>query len=400
MNPFRVGLLAHSFHRRNAASLRSWHLGRALAREGVDLRVYCAEGEVPSGHGEVPCAVREVGAVRRGFADRADTVARVLHARFGWTVPLVATFHAKLHGRLPLARMAYAALEEAEAERPHDFLLAVWPDFEWTEAAARFSRAHRIPFAVEFQDPWAYFYEPRVRSHAHRALRRALDDASFTLNVCEEWCAADTRDFGLRSVCIPTGFWERPAPPRMEDPTRPLRIVYAGSLWYFDLRPLAEGLRLARDRGVPWRFEYFGDDGPSVVHAFEAAGVADQLDLRGRVGPDEVIEALSLADLLLLFTMPTKASTFGFKFAEVISRGVPVLLVGPDDPVVRVAAGKLVELHPCPDASSVATAVAQVAHERPILPKPNAEVDGWTWPALARRLVEAMKEAANRRGKT
>jgi glycosyltransferase involved in cell wall biosynthesis len=257
-----------------------------------------------------------------------------------------------------------------------------------------------MPFAVEFQDPWASFYVPRVRPYAYRALRSVLEGASFTLNVCEAWCAADARDFGLRSVCIPTGFWERPAPPRVEDPARPLRLAYAGSLWYFDLRPLVEGLRLARDRGVPWRFEYYGNDGPLVARVFGAAGVADLLDLRGYVVPEEALDTLSLADLLLLFTMPSKASTFGFKFAEVISRGLPVLLVGPDDPAIRGVAGKLVELHPCPDAASVAAAVALVARARPIRPKPNPEVGAWTWPSLARRLVEVMREAADRRGKT
>lgn len=391
MNPFRVGLLTHSFHPRSAEGLRSWHLGRALAREGVDLRVYCTEGEIPSGPEEAACTVRAVGAVPRGLTDRMDTLARVLHARLGWSAPLVAIFHAKLRGRRALADAAFAVLEEAETERPHDFLIAVWPDFEWAQAVARFARVRGIPFAVEFQDPWAHFYEPRVRPHAHRALRSVLEKASFTLNVCEAWCAGDTRDFGLRSVCIPTGFWERLSPPRSGDPVRPLRLAYAGSLWYFDLHPLAEGLRLARDRGVPCRFEYFGNDGPVVVRAFEAAGVADLLELRGWVGPDEALDALSLADLLLLFTHPSKASTFGFKFAEVISRGLPVLLVGPDDPVVREVAAACAPLHPCPDARAVAETMAALARARPIRAEPRPATAAWTWPALARRLLDRMR---------
>lgn len=394
MNPMRVGLLTHSFHRRSAAGLRSWHLGRALAREGVDLRVYCSEGETPPGLQEPPCAVGEVGTVARGPSDRLDTVARVLRARLGWTLPLVATFHTKLRGRRALARAAQEAVLAAESGGPHDFLVAVWPDFEWADAAQRISRARGTPYAVEFQDPWAHFYEPRVRPHARRALRRVLEGAAFTVNVCEAWCAGDTRDFGLRAVCIPTGFWERPSPARGDDSGRPLRMVYAGSLWYFDLCPLAAGLRLAREAGADFRFEYLGDDGERVREVFGAEGLADRVDLRGRVSPEQALDAISAADALPLFTLPSKPATFGLKFAEVVSRGLPVLLVGPDDPVLREAVAAHARLHACPDAPSVAAAVVKLAGSRPILPRPDPAVSGWTWPALARRLLGEMRAAA------
>ncbi|MCC7518162.1 MAG: hypothetical protein IT578_03135 [Verrucomicrobiae bacterium] len=394
MKPFRIGLLTHSFHRRSAAGLRCWHLGRALAREGADLRVYCTEGETPSDLGEASCAVREIGVVPRGFADRADTLARVLHARFGWTPPLVVTFHAKLRRRAPILRAAFDAVRRAEERRPHDFLLAVWPDFEWADAARSVARVYRMPFAVEFQDPWMHFYPPGVRPHALGALRRVLDGAAFTLNVCEAWCARDTRDFGLRSVCIPTGFWERPRPSRDGDPRRSLRLAYAGSLWYFDLAPLVKGLRLARDAGVDWRFAYAGDDEALVRGAFEAEGIADQLETRGRVTPEDALDAISAADALPLFTLPSKPSTFGFKFAEVVSRGLPVLLIGPDDPVLREAIAARARLHACPDAAAVAAALAELARARPIRPQPHPSVAEWTWPALARRLLGEMRVAA------
>lgn len=391
MNPFRVGLLTHSFHRRSAAGLRSWHLGRALAHEGADVRVYCTEGESPPEGG---CSVEEVGRVPRGPADRADTLARVLHARFGWELPLVATFHGKLRRRRALAVAALGALLRSERERPHDFLLAVWPDYEWADAAGRASRARGMPFAVEFQDPWAYFYTPRVRPHAFRALRRVLRGARFTVNVCDAWCAGDARDFGLRAVCVPTGFWDRPRPPRDADPHRPLRVAYAGSLWYFDVRPLVTGLRLARAAGVDWRFEYLGDDHAGVREAFAAEGIADGLTARGRVTPEEALDAISAADVLPLFTLPTKPATFGLKFAEVVSRGVPVLLIGPDDPVLREGVATHTRSHACADAPAVAAAMAEIARSRPIRPEPHPAVAAWTWPALARRLLAEMGSAA------
>lgn len=391
MSALRVGLLTHSFHRRSAAGLRSWHLGRALAGEGADLRVYCAEGEPLR---EFPDAVREVGSLPHGLADRADTLARVCHERFGWSLPLVASFHAKRRRRKALARAIFETVLRADGERPHDFLLAVWPDFEWAEAARGISRARGRPFAVEFQDPWACFYQAHVRPSALRALRRLLDGAAFTLNVCEAWCAGDTRDFGRRSVCIPTGYWERPFPSRDEDPSRPLRLAYAGSLWYYDLRPLTAGLRLARTAGVDWRFAYTGGDVARMREAFAAEGIADRLETRGRVSPEEALDAISAADALPLFLLPSKASTFGLKFAEVISRGLPVLLIGPDDPVVREAAAARVRLHLCPDAEAVASAVAALAESRPVRPQPHPSVAEWTWPALARRLLGEMRAAA------
>ncbi len=394
MRAFRIGLLTHSFHRRSAAGLRSWHLGRALAGEGADLRVYCAEGETPSASGGAACSVREVGAVPCVCVDRADTLARVLHHHLGWTYPLVATFRVKRKRREGIARTVLREVLREEEERPHDFLLAVWPDFEWMDAARRASAARGIPFAVEFQDPWCHFYAPQVRPHALRALRNALRGAAFTLNVCDAWCAGDANDFGLRSVCVPTGFWERPRPPREDDPRRPLRLAYAGSLWYFDLVPLVKGLRCARDAGVEWRFAYTGDDGDRVRAAFEAEGIADRLEARGRVTPEEALDAISAADALPLFLLPSKASTFGLKFAEVISRGLPVLLIGPDDPVVREVAAARVRLHPCPDAEAVASAVAALAESRPVRPQPHPSVAEWTWPALARRLLGEMRAAA------
>lgn len=394
MRAFRIGLLTHSFHRRSAAGLRSWHLGRALAGEGADLRVYCAEGETPSAPGEAACSVCEMGAVPRACVDRADTLARVLHHHLGWTYPLVATFRAKRKRREGIARTVLSEVLRKEEERPHDFLLAVWPDFEWMDAARRASATRGIPFAVEFQDPWRHFCEPRVRPHALRALRNGLRGAAFTLNVCDAWCAGDANDFGLRSVCVPTGFWERPRPSREDDPRRPLRLAYAGTLWYFDLAPLVKGLRLARDAGADWRFAYTGDDGNRVRAAFEAEGIADCLEARGRVTPEEALDAISAADALVLFTLPSKSSTFGLKFAEVVSRGLPTLLIGPDDPALREAVAARTRLFACPDAAAVASAVAALVRARPIRPEPHPSVAEWTWPALARRLLGEMRTAA------
>ena len=120
------------------------------------------------------------------------------------------------------------------------------------------------------------------------------------------------------------------------------------------MRALAELVARGRDARLVWAGD--GTMRAEVAALAEHLGVADRLELRGRVDPSAVTTALGEADVFLL---PTSRETFGVAIAEALASGRPVVVgaQGGQAEFVRTPDGVLVG-EPTPVA--YADAVEQV----------------------------------------
>lgn len=396
--PMRMALICHSFHRNCAAALRSWNLAAGLASTGAQVMVFCLEGDAAGGRPGAPnIAVRVVGGSgRRTLAERLDSkLPRICRRTGGWWLAVMIfrlMVWSKKHCRATNALVR--ALEDLHRESPVDCMLTVWPTFEPLWATLRMAEKHQIPFVVEHQDPWRYFFADEMRRGVRPVLRRMMRDARFLVNVCDRWCRDDEQDLGVRSVNIPTGYWPAKLPER-KPTTRdaPLTIAYTGHLWYFDINPLIEGMVRLRKRGKDCRFRYAGTESARVKQRFGESGAGDMVDVEGVVSPEEAYAIQGASDVLLLFALPIKPSTFGYKFAEVVSHGLPVLMVGKRDVDVLEVAERFVRVLPCETAEAVGAALERLWDERPIACTPSPEVSRYAWDRLGKRLLEQIEQS-------
>lgn len=397
----KLALFSTCFNQSSAAGLRSWNMGHALAQLGVILDVYCSQEAGRPDELDPRITYFRVARGPERLAERALRLA----SRVGERLQLHPVEQAALACQMTYAqrrsavlRAFAAAFEQGLKRGPPDFVLAVWPGFEPLWAACSASERARAPLAVEFQDPWRHFFPGHLRGLPGRALARSVSQASFLVNVSAPWCRADAADFAKRSVCIPTGFWP------LDDgwargPRRgPLRIAYTGHIKHFDIEPFVKGLAQAARSGVACRFAYMGNDARFVRAAFCGEGMEDALEMHEPASPAEAYRLQRGADALLLFTFPQKPATFGYKYAEIVSHGLPLLLVGPVDVEVESVTRTLVgDLHVCRDADGVAEVVERLDASGEVIARPKREVLGFTWPELAARLLHEIEACLSTR---
>jgi glycosyltransferase involved in cell wall biosynthesis len=385
-------MFVYAFHQGTSASLRSWNIARAWAADGAEVEVFCLEGPGPA-DGRVPegISVHSVG-VGRSVLDRIETTWNLYAGGKVCRWLLLAVLRGRRFGRR--ARDLMASFEQVSRRTRIDFIVAVWPTFEPLWAARSVARKKGIRWAVEFQDPWRNFYYPEtIREHVLPVMRSAVEGCSFLVNVCPAWCRDDQRDFGRKSVCISTGFWPSKRPPTERQRVGALIITYTGSLWNFDLQPLIEGMMQARQRGFPSELHYYGEDCGCLCETFEKQGCREMLVAHPRVAPEDAYAAQGESEALLLFTMPSKPSTFGYKFAEVVSHGLPVMLLGAPDREVEATAADCARVLACATSAEVARAIRQLHGDRPIRACPNPRVKDFTWERVAGRYRDAIVDS-------
>ena len=343
------------------------------------------------------------------YPDHDEALAREVEA---------ATVHAVgLSGSLPFVEHAVLralpamrkALDRAVDEHRPDILFATTPDFHWRLVAAA-ARRHRIPFALDYPDPWTVLPDgfrvgrapTKLRSRLKWAIapaveRRLLDRAAFATFATEpiqrEYVLARYLPAG-KAFVLENGFDPEDfegAEPAAHDTAR---IAHIGSFGGPRTPlPAARAVAYASERRPGLELSLVG----SGVRPYEGevrAILGDRASLRatGWVAHPEAVGEMISADVLWLDGMVHLRSAATGKIYEYLRAGRPILaLAHPDSPaaqlVRRLHVGKVVGGH---DPAEAGEALLDLMRE-PFVPATADDLSAFDRRALAERLSDLLR---------
>jgi glycosyltransferase involved in cell wall biosynthesis len=185
------------------------------------------------------------------------------------------------------------------------------------------------------------------------------------------------------------------------EPTQPPRaptLVTVGNLIARKRQAdVIEAMALLRDRRPDLRYVIVGEgpDREALRDLAAARGVADRVELRGRLPH---AEAVAVARQGSLFVMPSVAEAFGVSYVEAMAAGVPAIgSRGEDGPEEIAAAGGGIELVPPHDPRALAQTLDTLLADPALLAALRAEARDtvareFTWERCGRETVAAYEE--------
>ena len=329
----RVVIVTEYYPRAADPTLGVWaHRQAVAARDaGADVRVLVLHRPLPS-----LADARAAAGERR---PRRDAPARARPASTTYSVHYVRYLS-------PPRPWSYASWGAWAAPALHRALARLRAEFPFELAHAHYAvpagdalrrAASRVPLLVsvhggDVHGPHAAAATVR-RTLGHARL--VLANSAGTARRCIERGAARTR-----VVHLGTDLPQRPADP----PATPTLVTVGNLIARKRQADVIEAIALLRDRWPALRYVIVGD-GPerAALTALAAArGVADRVELRGRLPHTE---AVALARQASLFVLPSVAEAFGVSYVEAMAAGVPAVgSRGEDGPEEIAAAGGGMEL--------------------------------------------------------
>ncbi len=331
-------------------------------------------------------------------------------SRLGW-LRLLLFFPDDQVGWLPFALAS--ALRSGSATR-FDAVFSTSSPVTSHLVAGLFARLTRTPWVAEFRDPWIGNALAAPLPWLHRRLRTKLErwivrSADRVVCVTPSLSRMYQRRYpGAAVVTVPNGYdrSERRGPTitTADDPDRPLRIVYTGTLYReTELAVFLEGVaRLIRRRpDLADRFEviFYGevtDPCRAVAERFIREGrVGEVVRFAGFVPRHVALEALADADaaLVLLGAGPGMGLFVGGKLYDYIGQDRQVLAMVPPGDARDVLEGLSWGVIADPDPEDVARAV-ELLLSLPVPDRP-ADPDGrYDRAVLAGRLAAVLTEAS------
>ena len=237
-------------------------------------------------------------------------------------------------------------------ERP-DIIYSTSPHATAHLIAGHLARRWKLPWVVDFRDPW--FEDPPepdtpaivhwfARRLEAKVVARADHIVASTKHLKEMLVARYLRESPTKFSVIPNGYDEADFKALSEQPyakQRQLTIVHTGSVNadFRDPRPLFRAIRTAADQGLldvstlSLRFIGGGTFGESaeMLQCLNETGLQQTVSFLPRVSYDEVIKELGHADIALLLQASTDtAALVPAKLYEYLRSQKPVLaLVNP-----------------------------------------------------------------------
>jgi teichuronic acid biosynthesis glycosyltransferase TuaC len=381
----RVVVLAEYYPRAADPTLGVWaHRQVAAARDaGADVRVLVLHRPLPAladaRRLRLP-ALRD--AVRQPARDIIDGIpveyVRYLSPPRPWSYATWGAWAA------PLLRRALARLRR---EFPFDLAHAHYA-VPAGDAVRR--AASRLPLLVSVHG--GDVHGPHAGSEAVRRTlghaRLVLANSAGTARRCEQRGAQRTRVVHLGTDL----------PPTVGHPPETPTLVTVGNLIARKRQAdVIEAVALLRDRRPQLRYVIVGD-GPErqALGALAAArGVADRVELRGRLAHAEAVAAAREASL---FVLPSTAEAFGVSYVEAMAGGVPAIgCRGEDGPEEIVASGPGLELVPPGDPGALADTIDALLGDPARLGALRAAARDtvareFTWERCGRETVAAYEE--------
>jgi glycosyltransferase involved in cell wall biosynthesis len=268
----------------------------------------------------------------------------------------------------------------------------------------------RPAWVADFRDGWTFEPDrPPFRTSAQRAVdawleARVVRGADRVIAATAPIAEDLARRFGVRARHVTNG-WDPDrvsATASRDEGERPDRVtlVHTGRLTGpagRDPRPLFEGLRVMlahrpdlRDRV---RLVLAGGMYADDYELIRATGIADVVDARGHVAPDEATALQRQADALVLVTSPGGSETTG-KLFEYLGADRPILALAGDNGAARIVRETRAGVVVAPDDTSALAEALLAAAERRLPYEPRREVvERYFFPAPA-TLVAAEIESA------
>ena len=245
---------------------------------------------------------------------------------------------------------ATAAGRRILQEDPAQLVYSTSPPASAHVIAGSLARWARLPWVMDFRDPW--YEEPPEpgtsrlvhlaarrleRRLVHRAARVVASTARLRDTMAERYASEARAKF----VAIPNGYDEADFTD-LAPPDRPSRdeflVVHAGSInpEFRDPRPVLGAARAAADAGAVdpgrMRFRFLGPgpfgEAPEMARAVAALGLAGRVEFLPRVPYDQALRELGSADLLLLLQASLDTvDLVPAKLFEYLRSGRPVLAV-------------------------------------------------------------------------
>ncbi len=245
--------------------------------------------------------------------------------------------------------LEYPRIERiAREERPEVILSSSLPNTSHL-IASLLSRRLAIPWVADFRDLWSQNHVlPRnvlLRWIEVILEKKTVEPAAGLITVSEPLKCQLEQLHGKPTYVIPNGFdpEDFPNEPPPSDPSRPLRIVYTGSVYpvHRDPRPLFAALQMmlkeGKIRSGDVQIDFYGRRLNVVWSLLESyPDVRPMVRLKGEVPYEEALKAQVSADVLLLleWTDPKAKGVYTGKVFEYLGAKRPILSVGPAEGVI------------------------------------------------------------------
>lgn len=267
-------------------------------------------------------------------------------------------------GLANVAAGLHAVRAALQTHRPSLILASGPPFFNFVLARLLAARLG-VPYAVEYRDEWSLCPHEFVQTGwldrlAERWSLAGARQVVFATQGKLEHCLRHYPVFRREDAAVVPNGWDPsvgagtvfpPALPRAADDTRPIRLVFAGTLAsHADPGPFLAALGRLLDAAPAWRsrvvVEFIGHKQPAqraLLDRFAYPEVIEQVDFMPQ---EEVRQHLAAADMLLVFNPPEWHRYLQGKLLEYLAVPRPVLLYGAggemESLVNRAAAGTAV----------------------------------------------------------
>jgi glycosyltransferase involved in cell wall biosynthesis len=265
---------------------------------------------------------------------------------------------------------AWSACKRVIREERPDAILTSGPP-HCVHALGHFlARSSGLPWVADFRDPWINDGTPKRLSLVQRwALgweRRVFRSADRVVanapNACRMLEKAHPAARG-KIVTLTNGFDPRSSQGfGVPHPRACFQLLHAGEIYAGrDPAPLLEALATLNAAGPRHRLQVLGRCDADLSALVRERGWADVVQMVGQRPYEETLDALSVADILVLFDSPGRRIGVPAKLFEYLGAGRPILaLAEPDGDTAAIlrSSGVLHRIAPPKDAAMIGRAIA------------------------------------------
>jgi glycosyltransferase involved in cell wall biosynthesis len=238
-------------------------------------------------------------------------------------------------------KYAYQEARRLIGEKSIDSIITTGPPHSTHLIALELRREFKFIWYADFRDPWTdiYYYDELLLTPANKKKDKKLEldvllKSDIVFSVCpsnqailREKLNADQKD---KVKLLTNGFDEEDfRDSSTAEKSEVLNMIYTGTIAQsYNSIPFFE---ILKDISFDWKLTFAGNMSLDVQNWFEENGLISNLDYRGYVSHDEVIDLLKDGDLLLHIVPDTEKNRMGTtgKLFEYIGSRRPILNLGP-----------------------------------------------------------------------